>query len=410
MDNLLVISSYPSKGKTHFSKTVGIASYTKNTLLGIKQNKNISMTVLAEKLENESDYTEDGISVKRVWERGSILTIPKLFLNSCRRPEKHVLVEFEVSMFGSPLITSPLPFYILGLRLFRKNVTIVLHQVITNISEFEGHTNIKANSLKSYTLGILINLFYKLLTLSSNKVIVFEENLKERLLNSPKIKVIPHGVEQFTKQIPQSQARDKLKINQNAFVILIFGYVAWYKGTDWLVDQMNKLKTKDEFRNTLLVIGGGPNPNHKEKQFYMDYVNEVIEKSKNSIALYTGFVDEKDIPYIYEAADMVILPYRNFMSASGPLSLAYSFEKPAFISNKLSKILETTDISRLMTSLKLNTSDITFDLNENSFEKLIIKAKNTTFLSKVEELSKQLNKERSHKKIGKEYFNEIFKK
>jgi glycosyltransferase involved in cell wall biosynthesis len=410
MDQLLVISSYPSKGSTHFKKTVGIASYTKNTLLGIKQNKNIDITVFAEELENESDYEEDGIKVIRVWKRGRILTIPKLFINSFRRTEKYILIEFEVSMYGSPLITSPLPFYILGLRLFGKNVTLILHQVITNISEFEGHTNIKAKSFKSYALGIMINIFYKLLTLSSNKVIVFEENLKEKLLNSSKVKVIPHGVEQFTQQIPKSDARNKLSINQNAFVILIFGYIAWYKGTDWLVDEINKLKTNNEFKNTLLIIGGGPNPNHKDKKFYMDYVDEVIKKSKESIALYTGFVEEKDIPYVYESADMVILPYRNFMSASGPLSLAYSFEKPAFVSNKLSKMFETNDISKLMNELKLSASDLTFDLTEGSLEKLITRAKSKTFLVKAEELSRQLNKQRSYKKIGKEYYNEIFNK
>lgn len=411
MDQLLIISSYPSKGVTHDKKTVGIASYAKNTLLGIKEaNPDLYIDVLAEKLEEEKSYTEDGIDVKRVWERGKMTSFIKLFNEARKNQSKHILIEFEVSMFGNALQTSPLPFLILLLRLFGKNVTVVLHQAITDLDAFEGHTNISAKSVKSKFLSFAIKSFYFLLFLASNKIIVFEKSLKNRFSDIPKIHVIPHGVQIMKRQISQAEARNKLNIRNNAFVILIFGYVAWYKGTDWIVDQVNKLKNEEEFKNTLLIIGGGPNPNHENKKFYMDYVGKVIKNSENSIAKYTGFVNEDEISFVYEASDLVILPYRTFMSASGPLSLAYSFEKPALVSNRLSEIFETQDIKDVIEKNGLTKEDLSFDLTEESFKNIIIKAKDKEYLRTLEKISREISEKRSFKAIGKMYSDVIFSK
>ena len=151
MDQLLVISSYPSKGSIHDKKTVGIASYAKNTLLGMKaSNPNLKIEVLAEKLEGEEiSYEEDEMIVRRIWKRGSILSFFSLFNHARKSKAKHIMIEFEVSMFGNPVQTSPLPILIAFLRLFRKNVTVVLHQAITDLGAFEGHTNISSKSIKS---------------------------------------------------------------------------------------------------------------------------------------------------------------------------------------------------------------------------------------------------------------------
>lgn len=409
MEQLLVITSYPSKGSIHDKKTVGIASYAKNTLLGIKEAKpDIKITILAEKLGDELTYSENSMEIKRIWKRGKILSFLGIFNEALKNPAKNILLEFEVSMFGNAIHTSPLPFLIALLRIFRKNVTIVLHQAITDLDSFEGHTNISAKSFKSKLLGVGIKIFYFLLFLTSNKIIVFESSLKKRFSDLPKMEIIPHGVQIINRQIPKSEARKKLNINADAFVILIFGYIAWYKGTDWIVEEINKLKNLDEFKNTLLIIGGGPNPNHENKKFYMDYVTNVIKNSENSIAKYTGFVKEEEIPYVYEASDLVILPYRTFMSASGPLSLAYSFEKPALVSSKLSEIFDTSDIKEVIEKNNLTKNDLSFELNEESFEKMIIRTRDKNYLKKLEKLSKEISEKRKFKKIGQMYIETIF--
>ncbi len=410
MHKLLVISSYPSKGEIHHRKTVGIASYAKNTLLGIKENsKEIDILVLAEKLQGEPrKYEDGGIKVRRVWERGSFLSFPLLFLEALRNPlYKNVLLEFEVSMFGNPTTTFPLPFFIFILRVMGKNVTVVSHQAITNLEAFEGHTNIKGSSLKGSFLSFAIGIFYSLLLESSNKIIVFEKSLKDKLsTTNSKIIVIPHGVQNFKSILSKDQAKEKLGIGKNKKIILLFGYVAWYKGTDWAVEQFKKLKKIPLFKDYILVIAGGPNPNHKDKKFYTEYLNRIKDQADNKSIIYTGFVDERDIPTYYASSEAVILPYRGFMSASGPLSLAYSFGKPAFISSNLSPILDTSDIKNVILKRGLKKEDLVFELTTDSFMKVLGTRKEDRLI----DLAKDMKEIRNFKKIGKNYIQEIYER
>lgn len=398
MKSLLVISSYPAKGFTHHKKTVGIASYAKNTLIGLKKTSpNLKITVLAEKFDNRSEnYIEPEANVKRVWKRGSFLSFPLLFFEILKHNDtKQILFEFEISMFGNSLKTAPLPFFLFLLRLFDKNVTIVLHQVILDFSEFEGHTNIKG--LRSQIFSLFSKVFYFLVVRTAKKVIVFEDELKKRLGGGQKVKVIVHGVEKFDTKITKDGARKTLKIAENKKVILLFGYIAWYKGTDWIVEQFNKLRQDPKFKKYLLIIAGGPNPNHTGKKFYMDYLSEVKRLSTENIR-YEGFIPENEIANYFTASDAVILPYRAFMSASGPLSIAYSFEKPAFLSVPLSPVVNGFK----------DKKDLIFDLTDNSFKNLMERINNPKFLSKVALISKELKNKRSFENIAKHYLDVIF--
>lgn len=407
MNQLLVISSYPDRGSTHFKKTVGIASYTKNTLIALKKFKpGLKALVLAEKLPGEIDYESSEASVKRVWKRGSFLTFPYLFFEILKNKEyRKILFEFEVSMFGNMFQTAPLPLFIILLRLAGKEVTIVLHQVISNLEQFAGHTNIKG--LRSKVLTILLRIFYFLITTSANRVIVFEDSLKENLGNKSNVSVIVHGVEKLNPKISKDEARKVLKIGKNKKIILVFGYVAWYKGTDWIAEQFKKVRQIVKFKDYTLIIAGGPNPNHLGKKFYTDYISAIKNLTNGNIK-YTGFVKEIDIPHYFKASDAVILPYRAFMSASGPLSLAYSFDKPAFLSSALSPILETADLKKTIKNLGLTQKDLSFDLTSLGFRKVLEKINNPNLLLKVALVSKEVKDKRDFNNISKKYFSIIF--
>ena len=410
MNKLIVISSYPPKGKIHYSKTVGVGSYAKNTLLGIKNTRpNVDILVLGDKHEGEiNTYNEAGIKVKSVWKRGSFSLFPKILVAILRNfSYKHVLVEFEVSIFGNPEKTAPLPFLNFILRMLGKNVTTVIHQAITDMSEFEGHTNIKG--LRSSLLQLAVNLFYSLLIKSSNKVIVFEQALKDRLSDRAKIKVIPHGIQRM-EAISKDQARKSLKIDSGKRVVLVFGYLAWYKGTDWIIDAFKNLQNQKRFEDYLLIIAGGANPNRMDRKFYRDYVKQIAKNSRTENIIYTDFVDEKEITTYYSASDIILLPYRAFMSASGPLSFAYSLKKPVFVSSSLEAIFQTQDIKQIIAGLSLSKDDLTFDLSEDSLKSILNKLKDETLISKVIKLSEEITKQRGFKQIGNEYLKIIFNK
>ncbi|HKC14387.1 MAG TPA: glycosyltransferase [Patescibacteria group bacterium] len=405
---LLVISSYPPFGETHNKKVVGIASFTKNTLSSLSRlnEGKFKARVLAEVLDNEKNYKENNVEVLRVWKRGSIFAFPSLLKKIYKSPEPVILFEFEHAMFGNIISLIPLPLFLLITeKMLGKKIIFVFHQVIGDLKNLHGHINIPKSSFKIELLNILIFFFYKAILLSVTKAVVFEDELKERLArlgDKKKIVVIPHGVEKFRSNLTYQSARTKLEIGKNDFLLLSFGFLAWYKGTDILVKQFSSL-SKDARKNVKLIIAGGPNPNHIGKKFYDDYVAKIQKESdKNGISV-TGFLPEDKIPVYFEASDLIVFPYRTFMSSSGPLSIALSYNKPFIVSENLQGLAKSSDFKKALENSSLENHDLIFKEGKFGLENKIKALRNERVRDKMIKFSKLLAKEREFGKVAKLY-------
>jgi glycosyltransferase involved in cell wall biosynthesis len=135
----------------------------------------------------------------------------------------------------------------------------------------------------------------------------------------------------FGVPVEKNEARRYLKIPEDSFIILFFGFIRRYKGVDMLLDAMAMLKavdrsTGDRLPIRLLIAG----------EFYEDnrpYL-EQIEKLgiKDDLILKTNFIPDNEVKYYFSAADLVIQPYRN-ATQSGVTPLSYHFEKPMIVTN-----------------------------------------------------------------------------
>lgn len=411
---LLVITSYPPYGQTHAQQIVGVASYTKNTLLGIynaaPKDEKPHIHVLAERfLDNKKQtYYDQNIQVTRLWNRNSLTTFFVLLKEIIFRHsnEKNILIELELTMFGGHLALLALPFFILLLRLLGKRVTIVLHQVIINIQELSGHLDTYDNPFLLRMVNFFIHLFYKLILLTATKIIVFDEILRERLNtfgSKQKITVIPHGVQHFTHIPTKDKARAILGIPKKQFVLLYFGFLAWYKGADWIVEQFINMK-----KNYTLIIAGGPNQNHKNNQFYNTYIEKLKQMAKTNGISITGFVPEDKIASYFAAADIVVFPYRTLMSASGPLSLALSFNTPFLLSDNIASVLHTKDVQEITKKNNFSQNDCVFSLNTPLIETVEAVQNNKIRQQKLQTFSRLLSEKRSWATIGKDYYHELF--
>lgn len=395
MKELLVIASYPPKGEIHGRPTVGVASYTKHTLRSLEPN--VAITVLAEQLPNEkTSYQEGNINIVRLWRRNSLLTFPRILfvLLTKHQNTSNILLPFELAMFGGALSLIPFVLFLIILRLLGKKVNVVCHQVIIDTRELAGHINMQKNDPRLLFLNMLAQLFYSIVLFVSHKIIVFEDFLKTILSqfgDSNKITVIFHGVEEFTNTATKNDARKRLSLEKDKFVVLYFGYLAWYKGIDWLVQNWKNQS------NVSLIIAGGSNPNHLDKAYYRKYISTIEEICKEKNIKLTGFVPQEQIPLYFQAADITIFPYRTVMSSSGPLSMAFSFEKPFLISEALVPLFEKQDIK-----------GFTFSLDDNMAEKIDAFQHNSSLSQKAIKVSTRLKKERSWQNIGKLYYEELF--
>lgn len=416
-NNLLVISTYPPNNSLHGNKFSAVASYTKNTINHMKEKGEFECTVLADILEKKELYTEDNINVIRCWKRNSLFLYINLFIYFLKNSKyKNVLMEFEFGMFGgSKLMIVFLPFFILIMRLFNKKVFTVSHGVILDASELGEQLGYNDQSYKARFFNLGLKWIYSLITIFSTKVIVFEQYLKNKLVksvgHSHKIIVIPHGVETISSNVTKKEARQKLNLGQNDFILMYFGFVIWYKGADWLVSTFDKLIKSAKIQNNInLLLAGGFSNTHKNNPVYKKYMDSVNKDIKDAPNIkMTGFLSETDISLYFLASDLVILPYRVLISASGPFSFVLSHHKPVILSDILKGYKESPDFANLMETNGLSDNMMFFEMNQDGLGDMLIElTKSPKHISKLEDFTRELGKSRSWKIVGSKYYEVIF--
>lgn len=168
----------------------------------------------------------------------------------------------------------------------------------------------------------------------ARKEIVYTSELS----NPSKIKVVPHGhfIESMTNEISRDDARRKLSLPEQAFVVLFFGWIRPYKGVRELIESHKQLARDDVF----LMIVGSPVSNHKECREYSTEIERSVRGQEN-IRLMLRYIGDKEIQTYMNASDVVAFPYRSIMT-SGAVIAAMGFGKPC-IAPRLGCVSETLD-------------------------------------------------------------------
>ena len=349
-EELLVISPYPSINALYDNKYSALASFAKNTVDSLlKNNPNLTITVFADIYPGSESYQTERLNVKRVWKRNILSSYISLLQKIVTSSPSKILFEVEWGLFGKNVyLTTLIPFFIFLLRLIGKDVYTVIHGVSLNFSLLSEQLGIERKSIKATVYNLGLKLFYGLILLTSTKVIVLEQyfnNLLNSFYHSNKAVFIPHGVDTTIKAVDKKTARRKLGIKEDQFVLLNFGFLNWYKGSDSLVSSFDAYTKKTNDKQSMLILAGGISLVHNISRSYKQFIQTINATVKtNKLITLTGFVPQKDIPLYFAASDIVVFPYRVFISSSGPLSFAFSFKKPILISPSLKEYFTSTDI------------------------------------------------------------------
>lgn len=410
-DTLLVISTYPKKGEIYSKDVDAVAPYTKNTILGIKKlNPSRKIVVLApvvSQMDKYTSYVDDGVLVIRCFKRNHPLSFANIFkVVQQFNTIDTLLVEFEFSSFGDIKTTLSLPILLSTLAAVGKHVTLVLHQVVLDLATLSGHIGVAG--IKTKVMSMFLRHYYKILCAAVRNIIVLEDEIKKRLstlVNPEKVHVSYHGVDvtNTVKDMSQKKARKMLGIHKNEFVILYFGYITWYKGADFLAKAFQTQKQIGG-KKIRVILGGGPSATQKHKKHYQKFFNKVqnLVKNNKQVTL-TGFVKEEELATYMSAADLVVYPYRTFMSSSGALATAFAFEKPFLVSSKLRAYFESRDIQKLLVESGLTFEDISFRLRNKSLLQAVKKVQQKERAKKLSRLSKAIKKERDFTVLAKCY-------
>lgn len=152
-------------------------------------------------------------------------------------------------------------------------------------------------------------------------------------LSPNKISVIPHGnfLNYYPNTLSSIEAREKLGIPLDKFVILFFGHIRPYKGIHLLLNAFKYALKRN--RKLFLIIAGKPH-NVEVIRELMDF----IKAFPDHCMIKLGFILDNDVQIFMNAADIGVLPYKK-ITTSGSLLLFMSFGKPVIVS-KLPPITE----------------------------------------------------------------------
>ncbi len=231
---------------------------------------------------------------------------------------------------------------------------------------------------------VLFNMWMRLVDL----VIVHTE-CSRNAVDHDSIHIIPYGVYPC-KDIPTKEARKKFSIPNEAKVLLFFGNLRLYKGLDILLKSFKHIAIKD--KSVWIIIAGRP---WEDFENYLTMIDSFDENISSRIILRGEFIPEREVPIYFSAADLLVLPYKQFDSQSGVIMLAISSGLPYVVTDveglvefalsdfSISRV-DSKDLSFVIERI-LSSSSLQEELKSN-LKSLKLKYSWGSYVSKIKEL------------------------
>ena len=132
----------------------------------------------------------------------------------------------------------------------------------------------------------------------------------------------PHGnFLDLPSAVNRTEARQKLKLEEDAFYVLFFGMIKPTKGLDILLEAMKGLTCK-------LIVAG--RPRRSSLNDVQSTLNAIGQEGRLYSMIRYISNDERDL--LFKAADVIVLPYKRIYQ-SGVLLMAMSYGLPVIVSD-----------------------------------------------------------------------------
>jgi glycosyltransferase involved in cell wall biosynthesis len=234
---------------------------------------------------------------------------------------------------------------LLSARAFRRKTVVTVHDV----EQLRGDAS----------PGWLARMVYR----QADALIVHNDSSRQALRGivrdeSVRIATIPHGnyLHCYGQPCSKQEARARLGLGGDLFVLLFFGQIKRSKGLDILLDAIPQVV--EALPSVHLVIAG------READVRPAEYQELVRQRglERRCTWKSGYIENGSVPTYFRAADLVILPYRRIYQ-SGVLLLAMSLGVPALVSSipgmlelvehgRTGFVFESGDAASLAQSLK----------------------------------------------------------
>lgn len=394
-ETVCVVTSYPDRSGESAERNA-IANYSRELVR--EMGKEVKVVIIAEVLDKPRIYEEDGVLIVRAFWRDSIFMNWQIVrATALFKQAKQVLLQFEFGVYGGSMVTFLTSLFGLLTRITGKKLTVMMHQVTGDLGELCEHLGIAHRGVKTWALNLGMRLFYLLTGLISDKILVHNKYLAQKLSHyvlKEKIAIVPHGVGMRQASMTRDVARRALGWQRNEFVIIAFGYLSWYKGSDWVIKEVGEIAKKYPNKRIKLVMAGGESGTLKEMTHYQTYVKQLRQLAREYKIEITGYVHDRDKGKFFVGADLIVLPHRVAMSESGVMAHVAMYGKPFLASRpRTTSLLDQQLITR-----------VGFDFEDHSFEKkLNAMIKSKKLRGEVGEAVAKQGRDHSWEKVAQMY-------
>jgi glycosyltransferase involved in cell wall biosynthesis len=274
----------------------------------------------------DTAYEKTSCEVVNIWRKNNVFA-PFAILRFARRAGCNALVvQYEYSMFGSPILTQILVLLIALLsKFFKFKIIIALHGVLTPTSLKAITTNLFVKILARIVLGI----FYELISMFYDAIIVLN-TLQKKILEAygvrpSKINIIPHGVERCDVCVEGFNER---------YQILFHGFVRPSKGLLELIEAVKHL-AKDNIDIELKILGSLAHQTLErvdEKRYVMEVIRRCRELKERCV-MKLGFHMLEELLREAKRSHIIVLPYKDkFIESSGVIHTFMDCGKAVIVS------------------------------------------------------------------------------
>lgn len=316
---LAIVTAYPPSKVT-------LNEYAYHLVKQFRQQQQVTELILLTDVTSQSKditFIEDGckITVKECWKFNSyrnLFSVNKV-INEVK-PDA-ILFNLQFMKFGDKKIAAALGLMLpMVCKLKRIPTIVLLHNILEQVDlKSAGFTS---NKLAQKVYGFIGTSLTKLI-LKADVVAVTMHKYVTTLENKYKVKnvkMIPHG----TFEVP---AKPTGGLPDGPLKIMTFGKFGTYKKVENMIEAVVQLRETTGL-DLEIVIAGTDNPN------VPGYLESVAKKYKRVPQLtFTGYVEESDVPRIFNESAVVVFPYTSTTGSSGVLHQAGSYAKAVVMPN-----------------------------------------------------------------------------
>ncbi|AUP77639.1 glycosyltransferase [Flavivirga eckloniae] len=310
---LAIVTAYPPSKVT-------LNEYAYHLVKHFRQKKDLTELVLL------TDYTEDNkdiefeesgckVTVKECWRFNSYSNIFNVTKAIGQVKPDAVLFNLQFMKFGDKKVAAALGLMLPLICKLKKIPTIaLLHNILEEVDlDSAGFTS---NKIMQKIYEFIGSTLTRLILQADVVAVTMQKyvDILEAKYKTNNVKLIPHG----TFEIPEEPNSD---IPVDPMKVMTFGKFGTYKKVEGMIEAVEQVRQFTGL-NLEVVIAGTDNPNVPG---YLEKVEEDYRHIKQ--VRFTGYVEESEVPTLFEESAVVVFPYTSTTGSSGVLHQAGSYGK-----------------------------------------------------------------------------------